>query len=272
MADLMSNAQPRRPRWVIGNWKMNPATAQQARDLASDLVTRLAEHPIVSGCQLAISPTLLHLDRVGQLLAQHSTALQLVGQDLSTQRATGAFTGDVSADLLRDIGATMVLVGHSERRSHHAESEAVLTQKIAAGLDAGLLVILCVGEQLAERDAGQAEAVVLAQLHAQLTQVDPMLWSSRVMVAYEPVWAIGTGRTASPADAQQMHAAIRAHLRTYDTRLENTPLLYGGSVKPDNAASLAACPDIDGALVGGAALDAVSFLAIAHAFAAATTS
>lgn len=266
MADLMSNVQPRRPRWVIGNWKMNPATASQASDLTVQIVTRLTASAAPLNCQLAISPNALHLDRIGRLLMQQATTLQLVAQDLSVQRATGAFTGDVSADLLRDIGATMVLVGHSERRAYHAESEAVLTQKIAAALDAGLLVVLCVGEQLVERDAGQAEAVVLAQLHAQLAQVDPMLWSSQVMVAYEPVWAIGTGRTASPADAQQMHAAIRAHLRTYDTRLENTPLLYGGSVKPDNAASLAACPDIDGALVGGAALDAASFLAIAQAF------
>lgn len=265
MADVMSDVTPLRPRWVIGNWKMNPATVQHAVSLTTQIVTALTAQAAPLNCRLAISPSHLHLDRVCQHVP-NSQQLQLVAQDLSVQRGTGAYTGDVSAALLRDIGASLVLVGHSERRSYHAETEAELTDKINAALATGLQVILCVGEQLSERDAGQAEAVVLAQLHAQLTQVDPMLWSSQVMVAYEPVWAIGTGRTASPADAQQMHAAIRAHLRTYDTRLENTPLLYGGSVKPDNAASLAGCPDIDGALVGGAALDAVSFLAIADAF------
>lgn len=260
----MSEFKHSRPRWVIGNWKMNPATSRQAVDLAADIIKGSSA---ASG-QLAVSPSSVHLAGVQQVVTASASGLQLVAQDVSVQQGVGAFTGDISAAMLRNVGVTMVLVGHSERRSYHAESESVLTQKITAILEAGLGVVLCLGEQLAERDAGQAEQVVLAQLHAQLTQVDPVLWQQQVMLAYEPVWAIGTGRTASPADAQQMHAAIRAHLRSYDTRLENTPLLYGGSVKPDNAAALAACSDIDGALVGGAALDATSFLAIAHAFAA----
>lgn len=259
----MSDGKPQRLRWVIGNWKMNPASLSQAAELAAAIAMQAASFD----CQLALSPSALHLDRVQQVLSSQGSTLRLVAQDLSIQRRTGAFTGDLSAELLQDAGVSMVLVGHSERRQQHTESEQYLAQKIAAALDAGLTVVLCVGEQLAQRDAGQAEAVVLAQLQIQLQQVDPVLWSARVMVAYEPVWAIGTGRTASPADAQQMHAAIRAHLSAYDRRLENTLLLYGGSVKPDNAASLAACPDIDGALVGGAALDAGSFLAIAQAFA-----
>ncbi|MFZ3191758.1 MAG: triose-phosphate isomerase [Moraxellaceae bacterium] len=263
----MSDGKLQRARWVIGNWKMNPATVSQALSLTSQIVTKLAEAAPLLDCQLAVSPSALHLDRVSQAIADQQSRLRVVAQDLSVQRGTGAFTGDVSAELLCDLGTTLVLVGHSERRSYHAESEAELTKKISAALAAGLTVVLCVGEQLAERDAGQAETVVLAQLHAQVSQIDPTVWSSQVMVAYEPVWAIGTGRTASPADAQQMHAAIRAYLRSYDTRLENTLILYGGSVKPDNAASLAGCPDVDGALVGGAALDAASFLAIAHAFA-----
>lgn len=260
----MSEFKHSRPRWVIGNWKMNPATSRQAVDLAADIIKGSSA---ASG-QLAVSPSSVHLAGVQQVVTASASGLQLVAQDVSVQQGVGAFTGDISAAMLRDAGVTMVLVGHSERRSYHAESESVLTQKITAILEAGLGVVLCLGEQLAERDAGQAEQVVLAQLQAQLTQVDPVLWQQQVMLAYEPVWAIGTGRTASPADAQQMHAAIRAHLRSHDTRLENTPLLYGGSVKPDNAAALAACSDIDGALVGGAALDATSFLAIAHAFAA----
>lgn len=259
----MSDGKSQRVRWVIGNWKMNPATLSQATVLASDI----AAQSVQLSCQLALSPSALHLARVQQLLSEQKSALSLTAQDVSVQSGTGAFTGDISAELLKDAGVSLVLVGHSERRNYHAESEYTLSQKIATVLNAGLTVLLCVGEQLVERDAGQAEAVVLAQLQAQLGQIDPLIWSSQVMLAYEPVWAIGTGRTASPADAQQMHAAMRAHLRAYDTRLENTLILYGGSVKPDNAASLAACPDIDGALVGGAALDAASFLAIAHAFA-----
>ena len=259
----MSDRKSQRARWVIGNWKMNPATLSQATTLASSIVAQST----VASCQLALAPTALHLARVQQVLSEQSSSLSMAAQDVSIQSATGAFTGEVSAELLKDAGVSLVLVGHSERRSHHAESEQILSQKIAAVLSAGLTVVLCVGEQLAERDAGQAEAVVLAQLDAQLGQVNAALWADKVVLAYEPVWAIGTGRTASPADAQQMHAAIRAHLRDYDARLENTLILYGGSVKPDNAASLAACQDIDGALVGGAALDAASFLAIAHAFA-----
>lgn len=260
----MSEFKHSRPRWVIGNWKMNPVTSRQAVDLAADIIKGSSA---ASG-QLAVSPSSLHVVQVQQVVAEFAANLTVVAQDVSVQQGTGAFTGDISAAMLRDAGVTMVLVGHSERRSYHAESEFVLTQKITAVLAAGLGVVLCLGEQLAERDAGQAEQVVLAQLHAQLTQIDPVLWQQQVMLAYEPVWAIGTGRTASPADAQQMHAAIRAHLSAYDSRLESTPILYGGSVKPDNAAALAACSDIDGALVGGAALDATSFLAIAHAFAA----
>jgi len=262
----MNEFKRSRPRWVIGNWKMNPVSVSQAIDLALDVAAGMVAKSEMMACQLALSPTTLHLDRVCQALSERQSTLKIVAQDLAAQQGVGAFTGDVSAAMLHNVGVSLVLVGHSERRSYHGESEAVLAQKIAAALDAGLLVVLCVGEQLVERDAGQAEQVVLAQLQTQLQRIAPAVWQSQVMVAYEPVWAIGTGRTASPTDAQQMHAAIRAHLRAYDACLENTPLLYGGSVKPDNAASLAACPDIDGALVGGAALDAASFLAIAQAF------
>lgn len=243
---------------------MNPSTTWDAQVLASGLSAELAP----KSCAIGIAPTLTHLHHVKSTLEPINPSARLFAQDVSVHRGTGAFTGEISAELLANAGISMVLVGHSERRMHCADDETVISKKIAAALGAGLGVVLCVGENLTERDAGQAEQVVLAQLQAQLLQIDPVRWSSGVWIAYEPVWAIGTGRTASPADAQQMHAAIRAHLRAYDNRLENTLILYGGSVKPDNAASLAACPDIDGALVGGAALDAASFLAIAHAFSA----
>ncbi|MEC7119817.1 MAG: triose-phosphate isomerase [Pseudomonadota bacterium] len=256
----MSDLKPPRQPWVIGNWKMHPASPTEAVALA----TALAKQPI-EGCQLAVAPTLLHLLSVQDCLRQ--TSIRLAAQDLSIQRHTGAHTGDVSADILHAAGVDLVLVGHSERRMDHQEHDGIVTQKLMAAASAGLTVVLCIGEQLSQREAGQAEAVVLTQLTAQLEQIPAAVWQAQILVAYEPVWAIGTGRTASPADAQQMHAAIRTCLRAYDIRLENTPILYGGSVKPDNAASLAACADIDGALVGGAALEAASFLAIAQAFA-----
>jgi triosephosphate isomerase (TIM) len=256
----MTTALLRQTPWVIGNWKMNPNSMVQAIELA----LACAEYSI-EGVHVGVTPSHLHLAAVATQLCDHD--LQLVAQDLAVVQGTGAYTGDVSGQMLAALGVSWVLVGHSERRQYHAESDAILTQKIQAALQAGLRVVLCVGEQLTERQTGQAEAVVLAQLHAQLSHIDPVVWQHHIIVAYEPVWAIGTGQTASPEDAQAMHAAIRMYLGQQDSRLEHTPILYGGSVKADNAASLAACPDIDGALVGGAALNADSFLKIAEAFA-----
>jgi triosephosphate isomerase len=256
----MTTALLRQTPWVIGNWKMNPATQAQAQALAQ----ACAAQPCTD-VYVGITPAHVHVATVATALV--GTDLQHVAQDVAVAQGTGAYTGDVSAQQLADLGVSWVLVGHSERRQHHAESERVLTQKIQAALQAGLGVVLCIGEHLHERQAGHAQAVVLAQLDAQLVHLAPSVWQQSVIVAYEPVWAIGTGQTASPADAQAMHACIRAHLSTHDRRLEQTPLLYGGSVKADNAAALAACPDIDGALVGGAALDADSFVSIAQAFA-----
>jgi triosephosphate isomerase len=257
---VMTEKMPTRTRWVIGNWKMNPASLASAHALASTVV----QHLNVATVRVGIAPSTLHLCAVQPVVA--AQPLALVAQDVAIAQGTGAHTGDVSASLLADIGVSMVLVGHSERRMAHQESDACIAQKLAAALHAGLTAVLCVGEQLSEREAGQAEHVVLAQLQYQLDRVDPTQWQAQVLVAYEPVWAIGTGRTASPADAQAMHAAIRACLQAHDPAVAQTTVLYGGSVKPDNAALLAACPDVDGALVGGAALDAVSFLQIAQAF------
>lgn len=175
----------------------------------------------------------------------------------------GPFTGEVSAPAIAACGARFVLVGHSERREHSGETDAVCAAKLRAALAAGLEPLLCVGETLAEREAGQARAVVLRQLTRAADGLDRAEYA-RLAVAYEPVWAIGTGRTAAPADAQEMHAAIRDVLRTVATPdlADRMPILYGGSVKPENAAALLAGRDVDGALVGGASLDPVAFARI----------
>ncbi len=211
-----------------------------------------------------MAPTTRQLISVGAQL-HADQVIVLVAQDIASHGPTGAYTGDVSASLLKDAGASWTLVGHSERRTLHHEDETVLGAKFKAALAASLGVIWCVGETLAEREAGQAIAVVTAQIQAHadiLTLIAP----EQLIVAYEPVWAIGTGKTASPEDAQHMHAALRQVLANIRADLILTSLLYGGSVKSDNARLLAQCPDIDGALVGGASLDADSFLQIAQAF------
>ncbi len=263
MSTTLTQLEPQpRQRWVIGNWKMNPTLAV-AQSLTRTLAQNLTKTPL-NQCRLAIAPMAIHLVTINGIL-NPSNEIQLVAQDIATARNTGAFTGDVSADLIKETGATWIIIGHSERRTIHKENEDIMGLKLRAALDAGLGVIWCVGETLAEREAGQAVHVVTSQIQAHadiLTKIDP----SKLIVAYEPVWAIGTGRTASPEDAQQMHASIRQLLTEIRAPLIQTSLLYGGSVKSDNAYLLAKCPDIDGALVGGASLDADSFLQIAKAF------
>jgi len=252
-----------RVRWVIGNWKMNP-TLQAAKNLAHSIAEKANQDQSIQHCRVALAPTTLHLISVGAQLGAHQN-ITLVAQDVASTGPTGAYTGDISADLLKDAGATWTLVGHSERRTLHHEDEIILGAKFKAALIAGLGVIWCVGETLAEREAGSAIDVVTAQIQAHadiLASIAP----EQLIVAYEPVWAIGTGKTASPEDAQQMHAALRQVLANIRADLILTSLLYGGSVKSDNARLLAQCPDIDGALVGGASLDADSFLQIAQAF------
>jgi triosephosphate isomerase len=185
-------------------------------------------------------------------------------QDVSAQ-AGGAFTGEVSAAMQADFACTYVIVGHSERRAMHAESSELVAQKAVAALAAGLTPIVCVGETLAEREAGQTVAVVSTQLDAVLALLDDTT-VSRIVLAYEPVWAIGTGKTATPAMAQEVHAQLRAQLKQKNAAAADTvQILYGGSMKPDNASELMAQPDIDGGLIGGAALKAADFLAIIHA-------
>lgn len=262
----INDTQPnsaQRQHWVIGNWKMNPSLAT-ARTLTQNLAENINKTTL-SACKLAIAPTALHLLTIEGLLKQAVAPIQLVAQDIAASRHTGAFTGDISADLIKEVGVEWVIIGHSERRTIHLEDENLIGQKIRAALDAGLSVIWCVGETLEQRETGQAINVVTTQIQAHtdiLTNID----MNKLIIAYEPVWAIGTGRTASPEDAQQMHASLRQTLTQIRAALNQTSLLYGGSVKSDNAHLLAKCPDIDGALVGGASLDADSFLQIAKAF------
>lgn len=206
------------------------------------------------GCDVAVAVPSPYLAQV-QSLAQGSS-LALAAQDVSQHQA-GAYTGEVSAAMLRDFGVRYVLVGHSERRQWHGETDAQVAAKAQRALAAGITPIVCVGETLAEREAGQTEAVVKRQLAAVIHLNGHCI--SEVVVAYEPVWAIGTGKTASPEQAQQVHAVLRAQLAAASDQAARIRLLYGGSMNASNAAQLLAQPDIDGGLVGGAALKAEDF-------------
>lgn len=209
------------------------------------------------GCDAAVAVPAPYLAQV-QALVQGS-ALALAAQDVS-QHAAGAYTGEVSAAMLREFGVRYVLVGHSERRQFHGETDADVAVKAQCALANGITPIVCVGETLAEREAGQTEAVVKRQLAAVIHLNGHCI--SEVVVAYEPVWAIGTGKTASPEQAQQVHAVLRAQLAAASDKAEHIRLLYGGSMNAANAAQLLAQPDIDGGLVGGASLKAADFQAI----------
>jgi len=235
-------------------------TVAEATAFAAALKPQLAS---LTATELLIFPSFFGVRPVADAL--HGTLVHVGAQDLYVE-ASGAFTGEVSALQITDAGATHVLVGHSERRHVLHESEALVAKKLAAALAGGLIPMLCVGETLAEREGGRMEAVVTAQLEAALAACAPAA-AARVLIAYEPVWAIGTGRNATPDDAAFMHAVIRAWLaaRFGGGLGTSARILYGGSVKPDNAGSLCACDGVDGLLVGGASLDAASFTAIARA-------
>ena len=209
---------------------------------------------------VAVCVPFVYLADVAAALA--GSAIAYGSQDVSSQQQ-GAFTGEVAGAMIREFGAQYAIVGHSERRSYHTESNQLVADKAKAALAAGLTPIVCVGETLAEREANRTESVVAAQLKAVIDTLGEQL--SAVVVAYEPVWAIGTGKTASPAQAQAVHAFLRAQLVSAVPAAAKVPLLYGGSVKPDNAAELFAQTDIDGGLIGGASLKAADFVAIARA-------
>ena len=248
----------RRP-FIAGNWKLNLGP-RAAADLGSGLVSRLSGRGDVD---IAVFPTALSLTSV--VAAVEGSGIE-VGVQQVHSAASGAFTGTNSAVMAREAGCTRLLVGHSERRQLFGETDADVAAKIVVGLGAGLLPVVCVGETLAQRDAGQVDAVVHGQIAAALDGLEPDQVAT-LTLAYEPVWAIGTGRTASPQQAQDVHASIRgwlaAHYPAYVA--DELRILYGGSVKPANAASLLACPDIDGALVGGASLTAEAFGGIVDA-------
>ena len=245
-----------RRKLVVGNWKMHGHRAGNAELLAGIMAAR----PF--GCDVAVCPPFPYLVETAATLA--ATDVRWGAQDCSAQEQ-GAYTGEVSAAMLAEAGARYVLVGHSERRQYHGEDSELVALKFQAVLEAGLVPVLCVGEGLAQRDAGQAQATVAAQLQPVLERVGAGGLATAV-VAYEPVWAIGTGRTASPEQAQDMHAFIRRQIAGHDARIaDSLPILYGGSVKPDNAGALFAQPDVDGGLIGGASLVAADFLAIAQA-------
>jgi triosephosphate isomerase len=244
---------------IAGNWKMYKTVSESVE-------TALALKPLVANanhCEVVIAPVFIALKTVADRL--EGSNIKVAGQNCSTESEEGAQTGEVLAAMLKDAGATYVIVGHSERRQYYFETDVVVRQKTQAAIVAGLTAIVCVGESLAQRDQGSAESVVSGQIEGGLSGLTASDLD-RIIVAYEPVWAIGTGRTATPEQAQEMHAFIR---RVFAQRhspgaAEALRILYGGSVKPDNIAGLMVQPDIDGALVGGASLKAESFAEIVN--------
>lgn len=249
---------PDRRPLVAGNWKLNGSRSSNGQLLDGILAGALP----AGGVETLVCPPFVYLADAAARLS--GSPVLLGGQDLAVE-SSGAFTGEVSADMLKDVGCSHVIVGHSERRTLYGESDEVVAAKVAAALRGGLTPIVCVGETLAEREAGRTAEVVARQVEAVLEHVGAGGMAKSV-IAYEPVWAIGTGRTATPEQAQEVHAHIRGIARLHDATIaKGLRILYGGSVKGANAAELFACPDIDGGLIGGASLKADEFLAICRA-------
>lgn len=234
-----------------------------SKDLVQQLVGQVREQvaSLDNGVEVVVIPPALYVDSVIALCGSELVA----GVQNVSQWQSGAYTGEVSADMAKDQGCRYVLVGHSERRQLFGETDVLVAQKVERVLASGLTAVLCVGETLEEREAGSAEQVVASQVRQGLASVAGAQWS-KVVVAYEPVWAIGTGKTATAEDAQAMHADIRQVLAEMGAPSETISVLYGGSVKADNAAALFAEPDIDGGLIGGASLKAEDFVSICRAF------
>lgn len=243
---------------LAGNWKMYK-TVNESVALGKELVAGLGE---TTDREVLVCPTYTSLAAVASVLA--GSAIALGAQDVF-YHAEGAYTGAIAPPMLRDVGCTYVIVGHSERRQHFHDDDATVNRKLLAALAHDLLPIMCVGETKPQRDAGKAEEITVGQVRAGLATVTAEQMQ-QIVIAYEPVWAIGTGDTATPDDAQEMHAAIRGTLTELygDDIAQSIRIQYGGSVKPDNVDELMAQPDIDGALVGGASLKAESFLRIVH--------
>ncbi len=246
-----------RRKLVIGNWKMNGSLAANSVLLRGIVAGNAARNADCAVCVPSPYLAQCQAELAGSTVAWGA-------QDVSAY-AAGAYTGEMAASMLQDFGCRYVLCGHSERRAYHHESNELVAQKTHAALDAGLTPVVCVGESLAEREAGRTNVVVCAQLQAVLDVLEnPAL--EKIVLAYEPVWAIGTGKTATPALAQEVHAALRKQVAERSpAAAAKLQILYGGSMKPENARDLLAQPDIDGGLIGGAALKAADFLAIVHA-------
>ena len=243
---------------IAGNWKMY-CTVAETETLLNQL---LADNSRNNKTQVVVCPPFTSLYTAGRLL--HGTHIALGAQDMSAY-AKGAYTSEVSAEMLLTVGVRFVILGHSERRQYHAETDQLVNAKAKAAIEAGLTPIICVGETLQERETGRTEQIVGGQIDGTLADFSADFIKKSV-IAYEPVWAIGTGRTATPEMAQSVHRFIRERVARMDkTAADGLQILYGGSVKPDNAAELMAQPDIDGALVGGASLKAADFMAIINA-------
>ena len=264
--------------WVIANWKMNPSTQLTVTALMTDLQQQLPADAL-QRCNVVIAPSFMHLSTTQQAIQHGSLNIGLAAQNLCAQHAdTGAFTGEVSGAQLKDAQVNYVLVGHSERRQYFNEDDTCLIQKIRHAFAHDLTVVFCIGETQAQYEQNQTQNVLAAQLtvvkqlateFANTQSEDAQLGNlaSRLIIAYEPVWAIGTGKIPTMQEVQNIHAFINTTLTDIDASLATTPILYGGSVKADNAAEIAQCPNVNGVLVGGASLDATGFTQIIQAFA-----
>lgn len=249
-----------RKKIVAGNWKMNTLPAEGAT-LAQNIVNSIADVP--SDVQLIVAPPFTHLDRVGSIIKDSPVALSAQN---CADKEKGAYTGEVSAAMIAALGCGYVILGHSERREYYHETSATLNDKMALALANGLSPIFCIGERLEEREDGRHFDIVGSQIREVIFNLTPQQLR-RTVIAYEPVWAIGTGKTATAGQAQEIHAFIRSTLAgKYGELSEEIPILYGGSCKPSNAGELFAQKDIDGGLIGGASLKAEDFIAIAKSF------
>lgn len=247
-----------RQKIVAGNWKMNK-NAEQTEDLINELIQKL---PTDTNAKVIIAPTFVNLASA----VDHTefTAIEVAAQNMH-QAEGGAFTGEISADMLKSIGVNTVILGHSERRAYFHETDALLANKVETALKHDMKIIFCFGEELKDRSTNSHFNIVELQLRDGLFNLPESAWAN-IILAYEPVWAIGTGETATPAQAQEMHEFIRETVRKqYGSEIaENVSILYGGSVKPDNAKEIFSQPDVDGGLIGGAALNADDFVGIVN--------
>ena len=259
--------------WVIANWKMNPSTQLTVKALMTDLQQQIPADAL-QRCNVVVAPSFIHLSTTQQAIQHGSCNIGLAAQNLCAQHADkGAFTGEVSGAQLKDAQVNYVLVGHSERRQYFNEDDTCLIQKIRNAFAHDLTVVFCIGETQAEYEQNQtqnvlaAQLMVVKQLAAEFANAQSGNLASRLIIAYEPVWAIGTGKIPTIQEVQNIHAFINTTLTDINASLATTPILYGGSVKADNAAEIAQCPNVNGVLVGGASLDATSFTQIIQAFA-----